>query len=81
MAIQDVKVWLDESHHLAQTVAYDAEVIDFVRRFEQSCCRTVRPPLSLSEAYLKQGGAVTTIAAFAILSPVVGATANVSKLR
>ncbi len=51
------KAWLDECHQLAITVAYDAEVTDFVRRFEQDGPRTELPRLSLSEGYLKQGGA------------------------
>ena len=59
-ANQDVKAWLDESHQLAITVAYDAEVTDFVRRFEQSSSGTDLPRLSLSEGYLKQGGAVAS---------------------
>ena len=59
-ANQDVKAWLNESHQLAITVAYDAEVTDFVRRFEQSGQGTDLPRLSLSEGYLKQGGAVAS---------------------
>ena len=57
-ANQDVKAWLDESHQLAKTVAYDVEVTDFVRRFQQSGASNELPRLSLSEGYLKQGGAV-----------------------
>jgi hypothetical protein len=57
VANQDVKSWLEESHQLATTVAYDAEVTDSVRRFEQSNSGTELPRLSLSEGYLKQGGA------------------------
>ena len=59
-ANQDAKTWLDESHQLAITVAYDVEVTDFVRRFEQSSSGTDLPRLSLSEDYLKHGGAVAT---------------------
>jgi hypothetical protein len=41
-------------------VAYDPEVTDFVCRFEQGAPGTELPRLSLSEGYLKQGGAVAT---------------------
>ncbi|HEX4069947.1 MAG TPA: hypothetical protein VHX68_02210, partial [Planctomycetaceae bacterium] len=53
-----VKAWLDESHQLAKTVAYNVEVTDFVRRFEQSGPSTELSRLALSEGYLKEGGAV-----------------------
>ncbi len=59
-ASQNIKAWLEESHEFATTVAYDAEVTDFVRRFEQSSSGTELPRLSLSEDYLKHGGAVAT---------------------
>jgi hypothetical protein len=55
---QQVTSWLEESHLLAKTVAYDAEVMGFVRELEQSPADAELPRIKLSEAYLKQGGAV-----------------------
>jgi hypothetical protein len=57
-ANQDIRAWLDESHQFATTVAYNSEVTDSVRRFEQSASSTELPRLSLSAGYLKQGGEV-----------------------
>jgi hypothetical protein len=57
-ANQDIRAWLGESHQFATTVAYNSEVTDSVRRFEQSASSTELPRLSLSAGYLKQGGEV-----------------------
>jgi S1/P1 Nuclease len=59
-ANQDVKAWLEESHQQAKAVAYDGEVTDCVRRFEKSGAGAELPRMSLSEGYLKQGGAVAS---------------------
>jgi hypothetical protein len=53
-AIQlDEKTWLDESHELAESTAYDSEVTGFLRGFVNE---TEAPPIHLTERYLKTGG-------------------------
>ena len=50
----DEKTWLDESHALAESVAYDPEVLGHLRGY---AAETEAPPITLTERYLKQGGA------------------------
>jgi hypothetical protein len=56
--VQDVTKWLDESHSLASTEAYNSEVLEFVRAWEQGSSDAEVPKLSLSEDYLKRGGEI-----------------------
>jgi len=50
----DEKVWRDESHELAKTVAYSPEVLDALRKMEAS--ETDVEEIGLSRAYLRAGG-------------------------
>ncbi|MBI1914414.1 MAG: S1/P1 nuclease [Planctomycetes bacterium] len=54
----DEKTWLDESHLLAVTVAYDPEVIGRLRILEMSGDEGEFEPIKLSETYLKTGSAI-----------------------
>ncbi|HEV3304449.1 MAG TPA: S1/P1 nuclease [Planctomycetaceae bacterium] len=56
--VQDVTKWLDESHLLAETEAYDGAVMGFLREQEQSPADAELPQLDLGEDYLHQGGDV-----------------------
>jgi S1/P1 Nuclease len=51
----DEKTWLDESHQICDTVVYDEEVRGFLRGYLD---QTSAPPITLTERYLKAGGAV-----------------------
>lgn len=52
----DEKAWLDESHDLAKSQVYTAEVLAALRRME--AVGDAVEPLGLSEDYLKSGGRV-----------------------
>jgi hypothetical protein len=56
--VQDVTKWLDESHMLAKTEAYDGAVMGLLREQEQNPPDAELPQLDLSEEYLQQGGDV-----------------------
>jgi hypothetical protein len=49
----DEKTWLEESHSLAESVAYDSEITGFLRGFVNE---KEAPPIQLTERYLKTGG-------------------------
>jgi len=51
----DENTWLDESHALAESVAYDAEVTGHLRSHYPE---SEAPPIQLTERYLKEGGKV-----------------------
>jgi hypothetical protein len=51
----DEKTWLDESHELAESTAYDSEVTGFLRGYADE---KEAPPIHLTERYLKTGGKV-----------------------
>ena len=51
----DEKTWLDESHQLCDKVVYDDEVRGYLRGYVD---KTEAPPITLTERYLKTGGAV-----------------------
>lgn len=52
----DEKTWLDESYALAESTVYDSEVTGFLRGY---AAENDAPALTLTERYLKQGGAVS----------------------
>ncbi len=52
----DEKVWMDESHTLAESTAYDSEVVGYLRGY---VTETQAPPIKLTERYLKEGGRVS----------------------
>jgi S1/P1 Nuclease len=56
--VDDVTKWLEESHSLAITAAYDSEVTGFLRKLEQNPSDAELPKISLSEGYLKRGGEI-----------------------
>ncbi len=47
------KVWLDESHELAESTVYDSEVTGFLRGYVSE---KQAPPIHLTERYLRTGG-------------------------
>jgi hypothetical protein len=47
------KTWLEESHELAESTAYDSEITGFLRGFVNE---KEAPPIHLTERYLKTGG-------------------------
>ncbi|HTQ39799.1 MAG TPA: S1/P1 nuclease [Pirellulales bacterium] len=51
----DEKTWLDESHALAESTAYDSEVTGYLRGYVDE---KEAPPIHLTERYLKTGGGV-----------------------
>jgi hypothetical protein len=52
----DEKVWMDESHALAESSAYDSEVTGYLRGY---ATEKEAPPIQLTERYLKEGGRVS----------------------
>jgi hypothetical protein len=75
----DEKTWLDESHDLAESTAYDSEVTGFLRGY---VTEKEAPPIQLTERYLKQGGKVAEERVVqagyrlgAVLKEIVGVTA------
>jgi S1/P1 Nuclease len=56
--VQDVIKWLDESHMLAKTEAYDGAVMGFLREQERNRPNSDLPQLELSEDYLHRGGEI-----------------------
>jgi len=54
----DEKTWLDESHALAVSTAYDSEVTGYLRGYVDE---KEAPPIHLTERYLKEGGRVAEL--------------------
>jgi hypothetical protein len=54
----DEKTWLDESHALAESTAYDSEVTGYLRGYINE---KEAPPIHLTERYLKEGGRVAEL--------------------
>jgi hypothetical protein len=50
----DEKIWLLESHKLAESTVYDAELVGYLRGYAD---KTEAPPITLTQRYLKEGGA------------------------